>query len=435
MRYLYNIVFYLAVPFIFLRLCWRSRKADGYRQRWRERFAYLNVDKQWRHGLWVHAVSVGEVLASVPLVKAVQRGYPDLPIVFTTMTPTGSARVKANFADSVYHTYVPYDLPTVIKRFLKKLAPCAVVILETELWPNMLYQCRSRQIPVMLANARLSEKSYRGYKKFATTTKRMLDAVTILAAHAPADTKRFINLGMDPNRVSVAGNIKFEITVPASILEQAEVLRGFLGRNRPIWIAASTHQGEEEQILQAHRSVLQTHPDALLILVPRHPERFYTVFQLAVKKAFNTVRRSSGEVCNNITQVFLGDTMGELMLFFAASDLAFVGGSLVDTGGHNLLEPASLGIATITGPSYYNFTAVTQRLLAAHAAVKIDSSEALPAQVIQLLQDSNMRAKMGERGRRVIAQNRGALAAHLALLEKLLFSRHSNLKPVVKRYA
>ncbi len=258
MRYLYNLVFYLAVPFISLCLCWRWHKASTHRQRWRERFAYLNVDKRWQHGLWVHAASVGEVSASVPLVKAIQQRYPDLPIVFTTMTPTGSARVQANFADSVFHTYIPYDLPTVVKRFLKRINPSAVMILETELWPNILRQCQRQRIPVMIANARLSEKSYRRYIKFPVTMKRMLDAITILAAHAPADAERFIKLGMNADRVSVTGSIKFDIKVSASLLEQAQVLRNFLGQNRPVWIAASTHQGEDEQILKAHRSVLQT---------------------------------------------------------------------------------------------------------------------------------------------------------------------------------
>lgn len=420
MRQLYTLLFYLAVPFILLRLWWRARNAKAYTKRWRERFAHINIPLEWQHGLWVHAVSVGEVLAAVPLVKALQQQYADLPIVLTTMTPTGSARVKANFAENVFHTYVPYDLPTVVKRFLRKVKPRALMILETELWPNILYQCKQNHIPVILANARLSQKSFNGYAKFPKLTRNMLAAITILATHAAADAERFIKLGINPEKVTVTGSIKFEISVPASILEQAQVLRNMLGQNRSIWIAASTHQGEDKQVLAAHREVLNILPNTLLILVPRHPERFNNVYQLASKQGFSTIRRSDGEVCLPETQVFLGDTMGELMLFFAASDLAFIGGSLVDIGGHNLLEPASLGIASITGPSYFNFADVTQILLDFQAAIQVDNSDELAQQVITLLNDSSRRAEMGERGRKVIEQNRGALAAHLALLKKLL---------------
>jgi len=418
MRYLYNIIFYLAVPFILFRLFWRSRKANAYGKRWHERFAYIDVPRTWQNGLWVHAVSVGEVSAAAPLVKAIRQRYPNLPVVITTMTPTGSARVKTNFADNVFHTYVPYDLPTVVRRFLNRVKPCAVMILETELWPNILRQSRLRHIPVMIANARLSEKSFRGYAKFPKLTQEMLSAVDILATHAEADARCFIKLGMEPSKVSVTGSIKFEIKVPASILEQAQVLRNFFGQNRHIWIAASTHQGEDEQILAAHRRVLQMIPDALLILTPRHPERFDDVYQLAIREGFIVARRSHSAACRDDMQVFLGDTMGELMLFFAASDLAFVGGSLVDTGGHNLLEPASLGIASISGPSCFNFVDITQILLDCHATLQVKDSDELAEKVIMLLQDSHTRADMGERGRQVIEQNRGALAAHLNLLEE-----------------
>lgn len=418
-RYLYNIGFYLAIPFIFLYSYTHSSKGSAYRRR--ERFAYFNVNKHWHHGLWVHAASVGEVSASIPLIKAIQHRYSDLPIVFTTMTSTGSARVKAIFADRVFHTYFPYDVPTVVSRFLKKINPQAVMILETELWPNILYQCQRRCIPVMIANARLSEKSYRGYAKFPVMIKQMLDAITVLAVQAPADAERFIRLGMDISRMSVTNSLKFEIEVPQGIAQKAQTLRHFLGGHRPVWIAASTHPGENEQILHAHRQVLKTLANALLILVPRHPESFNAVYQLAIKNNFNTVRRSSENTYHHTTQVFLIDTMGELMLLFAASDLAFVGGSLVDIGGHNLLEPTSLGIATIIGPSHFNFAEVTQKLLDVHAAIQVNNSKELAAQVLHLLQDSNVRMEMGARGHCVIEQNRGALAAHLAFLEKILF--------------
>jgi 3-deoxy-D-manno-octulosonic-acid transferase len=418
-RRLYSVLIYLAIPFILLRLWWRSRKSPAYNRRWRERFALENVPKEWQHGLWVHAVSVGEVLASVPLVKAIHQQYPHLPVVMTTMPPTGSARVKANFADSVFHVYVPYDIPGVINRFLNKVQPRAVMILETELWPNILHYCKKRNVPVMMANARLSEKSFLGYAKFAKATKDMMSAITILATHAKADAERFAKLGMDENRITVTGSIKFEIKIAASILEQADVLRNQLGGNRLNWIAGSTHEGEDVQVLEAHKTVLKDFPNALLVLTPRHPERFNNVYELAKKEGFNVARRSAGEPCTTDTQVYIGDTMGELMLFFAAVDLAFIGGSLVNSGGHNLLEPASLGVASLTGPSNFNFADITKMMLNAKAVRQVDNSYALAQQVINLFHHSTARAEMGERGRQVIEQNKGALGAHLALLEDL----------------
>jgi len=416
-RYIYSFICYLAVPFVFLRLWLRSRRAKDYGQRWQERFAYQAVPREWQHGLWVHAVSVGEVLAAVPLVKAIRQQYPELPVVITTMTPTGSARVKANFADSVYHCYVPYDLPSTVARFLRKIKPRALMLLETELWPNILHQCRRKKIPVMLANARLSDKSYCGYAKFPGITRQMLSAITILAAHAKADAERFIKLGMPEERVTVTGSIKFELKIPASIFEKAEVLRKLLGEDRPIWIAGSTHEGEDELILAAHEKVLKVLPNALLVISPRHPERFNDVFQMSQKAGFKTIKRSTNDVCTADTQVMICDTMGELLLFYAAIDLAFVGGSLVNHGGHNLLEPASLGIASITGFSNFNFTDISELMIAAQATAKIHNSDELADKVIHLLQNSNERFEMGERGRRVIDENKGALGAHVVLLE------------------
>jgi 3-deoxy-D-manno-octulosonic-acid transferase len=419
MRFIYSIIIYMAVPFILLRLWVRSRKAAAYGLRWKERFAYINVPPAWQNGLWVHAVSVGEVLAAIPLIKAIRGQYPDLPITMTTMTPTGSARVQASFGDTVYHVYVPYDIPTVVQRFLDRVKPQAVMILETELWPNIFYYVNRRGIPLFLANARLSERSEKGYAKIGSTTRQMLSCVSILAAHAKEDAERFIALSMDPSRVTVTGSIKFEIKVPSSLMEQGASLRRFFGANRSIWIAASTHNGEEEIILAAHKKVLETIPNALLVLVPRHPERFNEVVNLTQKKSFTVVRRSTHNVCLPQTQVFVGDTMGEVLLFFSAVDVAFIGGSLIPNGGHNLLEPAALGVATVTGYSHFNFKDITNLLLQANAIIQVWDADDLAETVIDLLQNSALRTEMGERGRKVIEQNRGALAAHLTLMEKL----------------
>jgi 3-deoxy-D-manno-octulosonic-acid transferase len=420
LRYLYSFLFYLMVPYILVRLWWRSRRNRDYKKRVAERFAYLHIPKKWQHGLWIHAVSVGEVMAILPLVKAVLHKHPKLPIIMTTMTPTGAARVTAQLSEQVFHCYVPYDLPTVVARFLKRTQPKAMMLVETELWPNILHQCQKRHIPVLMANARLSERSYRGYARLGRVIQQMLSAITILATHAQADAERFINLGMDPAHVVVTGSIKFEIKIPSSVIEQSEVVRRALGVNRPIWIAASTHESEEEQVLDAHKLVLQKIPNALLVLVPRHPERFDSVFELIKKRGFKNVRRSNDAPCTDNVQVYLGDTMGDLILLFAAVDLAFVGGSLIERGGHNLLEPAALGLAGITGFSNFNFADISKMLIEAKAVVQVNNATELAHSVEDLLQDSQTRSEMGEQGRRVIEKNRGALAKHMALLEKMI---------------
>jgi 3-deoxy-D-manno-octulosonic-acid transferase len=337
----------------------------------------------------------------------------------TTMTPTGGARVRSNLGNSVFNCYVPYDIPTVVARFLKRAQPKLLMLVETELWPNILHQCQANHIPVLMANARLSERSYQRYTRIKKTTQKMLAAVSILATHAKEDGERFMKLGMPAEKIVVTGSIKFEIQIPSSTIEQAEVIRRALGNHRPIWIAASTHEGEDGQILDAHKLVLAQIPNALLVLVPRHPERFDNVFELVKKQSLTVVRRSSQLHCSADTQVYLGDTMGELLLLFAATDVAFVGGSLVPRGGHNLLEPAALGRACITGHSNFNFAEISKIMLQSQAAVQVENSTALAQAVIDLLHNSEQRAKMGEQGLKVIEQNRGALAKHIALLEEL----------------
>lgn len=420
LRYLYNLLFYAAVPYILCRLWWRSRKNKAYKYRWRERFALQAIPSQWQNSLWIHAVSVGEVIAAVPLVKAIQSRYPDLPIVMTTMTPTGSEQVRKNFPDSVFHCYVPYDIPFAVKRFLSNVKPKALMLLETELWPNILHYCQQTKVPVMLANARLSARSAKGYGRFSSTMRSMLSAVTVLAAHAKEDGERFVKLGLAPEKLTVTGSIKFELQVPASLTEQADELRNQLGQNRSIWIAASTHEGEDEPVLQAHQKVLEAIPNALLILVPRHPERFLSVYALCKKQGFNVVKRSREKSCASEIAVYLGDTMGELLLLFSASDIAFVGGSLVPHGGHNFLEPAAVGVPTLTGPHTHNFTRIKNSLVAAGATQVIHNADELAQTVINLLNDSYCRNQMAESGLSVLAANKGALAAHMKLLELLV---------------
>ena len=419
MRHLYTAILYLIIPLVLLRFLWRSLSAPDYRRRVGERFGRL-PRLQARGGLWVHAVSVGEVQAGAPLIKRLLQDHPQLPVIVTTTTPTGSRRLRELLGERVMHVYAPYDVPLVVRRFLAAARPRLAVFIETEVWPNILEQCRRRGIPTILANARLSERSARGYGKLGGFTRETFGKLGLVAAQAEADAQRFIALGALPAQVVVTGSIKFDVRLPPSLQEQSAVIKRSWGEDRPVWIAASTHEGEDEQVLEAHRLVLEALPDALLVLVPRHPERFVRVGQLALKQGFCLVRRSQGRPCDAGTQLFLGDSMGELPMFFTAADLAFMGGSLVPHGGHNPLEPAASGVPVITGPHMFNFSAITEMLLAADAAVQVASATELAETVIAWLGDASLRARIGENGRRVVEQNRGALDRLVGLIGEMI---------------
>jgi len=423
MRHLYSFILYCLTPFIVLRLWRRSFKNPAYRQRWGERFAWSSL-KTDKPVIWLHSVSVGETLAAVPLVQLLLEKYPDYAILITTTTPTGSDRVRETFADKVLHVYAPYDLPGAVKRFLDHFNPCIAIIMETEVWPNLFYACDQRQIPVVLANARLSEKSAKGYHKVATLMQSTLACMHTIAAQTQDDAARFMRLGATPTQVQVTGSIKFDLKLPASLRESAEVLRRELGQHRKVWIAASTHEGEEEQLLDAHQQLLQSMDDSLLILVPRHPERFDRVAQLSEKRNLKTCRRSERQRCDAATKVYLGDSMGELMLLYAAADVAFVGGSLVDVGGHNLLEPAALGVPVVTGPTMYNFAEITSRLLECEGMLQVSDAAQLASSVERLLLDANVRCQMSDRALAFVEANRGALDRLMNIIAAVLRRNH-----------
>lgn len=417
MRYLYSFLFYLILPFVFLRLWRRSRALPDYGKRVRERFGFYPFALE--KCIWVHAVSVGETLASVPLVKALQKAYPQYRILMTTMTPTGAERVQAAFGDTVQHAYIPYDLPDAVHRFLNHTKPVISIIMETELWPNMFAACKQKNIPVCLLNARLSEKSARGYARIASLTKEMLSAIHVIGANGETDAKRFIELGAQPNQVVVTGNIKFDIEIADDILQQSLELRKELGNQRFIWIAASTHEGEDEIILTAHQKIRAQHPDALLILVPRHPERFNTVATLA-ESMLTIARRSKQEKCSAETAVYLGDTMGELLMLYAVSDVAFVGGSFVAVGGHNMLEPAAFGKPIVTGPHLFNFAEIAGLFESANALIKVSDSDALADSILMFMQDAAKRAQIGVNAKAVADKNRGALKKDLEIIAEVM---------------
>jgi 3-deoxy-D-manno-octulosonic-acid transferase len=418
MQILYTIIIYLLAPLALLRLWLRGRKDPAYRLRWAERFGFYADKKIPAKAVWVHAVSVGETIAAIPLIKdLLAKGY---PVVLTNMTITGSQRAQALFGDKVIHYYLPYDLSGAVQRFYKHVQPQLGIIMETEIWPNLYIYAEKNKIPLILANARLSEKSMKHYAYFPGLFRPALNRLTHIAAQGQKDAERFIQLGAPSERVSVMGNIKFALEVPQTARDNGKLLREKM-HDRPVLVAASTHSGEEEQVLQAFRAVQQEIPNALLILVPRHPERFDQVAELLTREHFTFTRRSQkDETALANVNVFLGDTMGEMLMFYAAADLAFVGGSLIPIGGHNVLEPAALSVPSITGPHTFNFTEIMQLMTTAHACLQVQTAQQLGEVVIDLLNDSAKRQQMGEAAYNVVLANRDAPKKLAIVLEKHL---------------
>ena len=416
-HFLYNLVFTLAIPFILLRMWLRGGSNPGYRQRWSERFAFFTFTGK-PNGILVHSVSVGETLAAEPLVRSLQAAHPDLTITITTTTPTGSDQVKRLYADDlatgrIFHVYLPYDLPWLTSRFIKKVQPGIGIIMETELWPNIIASCNKQQVPVILANARLSEKSAKGYAKFSTLTQPMLQGLDLIAAQHRNDAQRFISLGIEDNRVDVTGSIKFDIKVPDLALQEGAELKQQWGKGRPVLVLASSHEGEDDLILNCYQQLLSDFPDLLLSIVPRHPERFDEVAALILDRELHLVRRSEafqkGSLqANPVTQVYLADTMGEMLLLLASADVAIIGGSFIEHGGHNPLEACALAKAVVMGPSDYNFAAISQQLIH-QGAMQQTSAEQLTICLRQLLERPELRAEMGVNGQRVVTENQGAV--------------------------
>ena len=420
-RIIYSAIFYLLTPIILLRLLYRGLKAPAYKKRWAERFGFPVYAESTADFIWLHAVSVGETLAAVPLVKTLQQNYPQHRLMVTCMTPTGSERIKAAFGDSVDHSYMPYDTPDSVARFLNRLKPKMLIIMETELWPNTIAACQSRDIPVILANGRLSARSATAYQRISSLVQPMLSGISAVAAQHKDDGDRFIRLGLPPSALEVTGNIKFDLSLDQDVQDRATVLseQWHCGNNRPVFLAASTHRGEDEIILQAFGQIKQQVDNALLVLVPRHPERFNQVGELCISAGFTLARRSAGDKVE-AADVLLGDTMGELMVFFGACDVAFVGGSLVATGGHNMIEPAAWGVPVLSGPHLFNFTEASQLLLAADGMLVCHDVDDLAEQCIALLGNKDRRQEMGNAARLVAEANRGALDKLMSVIDRFI---------------
>lgn len=419
MRYCYTWLFALAIPFILLRLAWRGYKAPAYWQRWNERFGFYRINST-QNVIWLHTVSVGEVEAATPLIKILAKHYPQNKILLTTTTPTGSARVTANFSDAVEHVYLPYDLPSIIGRFIKHFKPAIAIILETEIWPNLYRGCMLNNIPLTLVNARLSDKSMAGYRLLPSLIKQTLTGVHKIAAQTDADRARFIALGVKTAKVQTTGNIKFDLDIPRTILQQGQMLRQMIFCDRLVWIIASTHQGEEEIFLKLYTHLKKQFPALLLVLVPRHPERFTTIKNLCNQHRLKTILRSSNMPCHNDTDVYIGDTMGELKLLYVAADISFVGGSMVPIGGHNVLEPAALGVPVMFGSFMENFKSIANGLLAQDAAVQCHNKEEIIQTFCQLATDKQRLQQLVERGKKFVLQNQGALQRVSTILVHML---------------
>jgi 3-deoxy-D-manno-octulosonic-acid transferase len=418
MYYLYNILVYLAAPFAVLVQLWRSLRDPSYRDRLGERFGLGQAIPG--DIIWIHAVSVGEVQAAQPLIAQLQARHPRYGILITTVTPTGAARARLLFGDRVHLRYVPLDLPGSVKRFFDRVQPKLAMILETELWPNLYDECGKRGIPLVLASARISPRSVGKYRRLVPLFRKTLSHGIVIAAQSEPDAERFHSIGATPERTHVTGNIKFDFQPPEGIETKGRRWREKHAPGRPIWVAGSTHEGEEPVILDAHRRVLEQFPDALLVLVPRHPQRFESVRDLLAKRHERAADRSSKAAISPATSVLLGDTMGELMTFYAAADVAFVAGSLVPIGGHNLLEPASVGRPVLTGPHNFNGEEIAQLLMDAGAAFIVADTEQIAHAVKGLLANRDLRAVMGAAGRSVLDANRGALDRLLMLVDPLL---------------
>jgi len=403
-RWLYSLTICLLSPLIWWRV-WREWSPTHLR---RERLGFIPISGD-RPRLWLHAASVGEVVTATPLIRALLADHPDHDLIVTTMTATGAERVRQTFGDRVSHYFLPLDFPGSARRFIARLNPRLAIIAETELWPNLLVACERHNVPVAIANGRLSAGAFRLYQRFGALSRGMLETIAWIGAKSAVDHERFLALGASPSRVVVTGALKFDLDVDEATLEASRQLRTSWGA-RPVWIAGSTHPGEDEQMLAAHAVLKRRFPDALLILVPRHPQRFDEVNTDCVEAGEKVQRLSAEAPLAPSTTLLLGDTMGDLMKLYGCADVAFVGGSLVPIGGHNLLEPAALGVAVVSGPYLDNLREIADILAQDNARIQIDDGQALGKTLVALLSDDGRRHALSEAGRAVVAANRGALA-------------------------
>ncbi len=408
MRAFYTGLFYLSIPVIVLRLLWRGIKAPAYRQRWSERFAIYPKEPSLAD-IWFHAVSVGEAEALFPLIRRIQQKYPKAKLLVTTTTPTGSARVKAVLANDVAHVYLPYDLPDAVSRFMQQFKPGLAVIVETEIWPNLYAFCGKNNIPLYLINARLSEKSTRNYQKIPWLIRPSLAQATCIATQSEEDTKRFAAISGDIGSIITMGNIKFDVVIAPGLVAEGLEVKARLFPDRFVWVIASSHHGEEALLLDSYQEAKQRLPRLLLVIAPRHPERFVDVKKLCEQNQLKVATRTAGEVCSQDTDIYLLDTLGELKLFYAAADVAFIGGSMVPVGGHNILEAAAIGVPILFGPHMSNFKNIAYSILQRDAAIQCQDKDAVSKAILMLYAEPSRRESLVVNAKVFIRQNQGVI--------------------------
>ena len=407
------IVFYLYIL--------RGKKNQGYRAHFKERFGFVSKSlfTVKTKPLVFHCASVGEVLAATPLIKALQKAHPNLNILITCNTPTGREQILNQFKNTVACSYLPIDFPFATARFLKRIKPQALCILETELWPNLMAISHKKNIPVLVINARLSEKSLQGYQKVAKLTHIIMRSITVLASHNKTDAKRFIELGLEASKSHVTGSIKFDITPSEEQLAKVLNLKQLYSSNeRFVWVAGSTHPVEHELVLSAHQELLKKQPNALLIIAPRHPEQFDKVAELLTQSPLSFSRRSQNNYNNE--QILLADTLGELQCLYGAANVSFIGGSLIRRGGHNPLESAAFSVGVITGPHTYNFDHVYPELTKLKGAVVVDSNDELAKQLITFSQNTKACQTLGIKAAQCVTKNQGAIQKTLNIINQYL---------------
>ncbi|WP_137224318.1 lipid IV(A) 3-deoxy-D-manno-octulosonic acid transferase [Shewanella sp. MEBiC00475] len=417
-RIVYSFFLYLMFPLVILYLAFRAIKSVDYRHRWSERFGFT---KLMPTDVLIHCVSMGETLAAIPLIKQLMTAHPDDTFTVTTTSPTGSAEVLKAFGDTVQHCYLPFDFSYAIKGFLRQIQPKVCIIMETELWPNLVYFAARQQVTLILANARLSQKSANKYAKKRRLAVPMLNKLNLITVQTQREAERFIDLGVEAQRIHVCGSVKFDLTIDPIKKQHAIALRAEWHRvNSPIWVAGSVHPGEFEAILTAHKQLLSLFPDALLIMAPRHPEQFNLAAITVTQSGLTLARRSMNDEVNAKTQVLLGDTMGELVMLYGAADQAFIGGTLINNGGHNPLEPAAMGLPVYVGPNHWDFAEITQLLADAGALTCISSADELAQELQNKFTDNNMYQSASTAALAVVEQNRGALLKQFTLINKLI---------------
>ena len=438
-RLLYTLLYYCLTPALFLRLLIKHQKSSAYKEqrqslRLAERFGFFStaqfaskINNMSLSPVWFHTVSVGEFLATLPLIKQLKQDYPQYPIVITCTTTTGSAQITKTFSEEiksgyVLHVYLPYDLPGAMRRFLKAIKPRLGIIMETEIWPNLLHVCQQLDVPLWLLNARMSERSARGYARFPNLTKTTLKQFSGIAAQNVMDANRLKDLGANENSLHITGSIKFDLKINPEDINAGTVLREQLHwQDKSVLIAASTHKGEDEILLSVYQKLKKQHSNLVMIVVPRHPERFETVYQLLSGATFNVLKRSQMQSeIQAPADILLGDSMGEMMRYFACADVVFMGGTMVPTGGHNILEPAALGLPIVCGPHMFNFSAINELFLQDDAILQVADIESLENTLDVILSDKQMAVAMGERAKKLMAQNSGALNKMMGLLNPYL---------------